>query len=77
MIGDKDKFPYNNLENLIKILNETSNFEVASVLLSAFDIHKVVLSNAKFDQKEMKYFNALPFTITLASDEDYDFLMEE
>lgn len=77
LIGDGEKFPYNTLEELIKILNETSSFEAASVLLSAFDIHKVVLSNAKFDQKEMKYFNALPFTITLASDEDYDFLMEE
>ena len=47
------------------------------MLLSAFDIHKVVLNTAKFDQKEMKYFNVLPFSITLASDEDYDFLMEE
>lgn len=77
LIGDKDKFPYNNLENLIKILNETSNFEVASVLLSAFDIHKVVLKKATFDQKELKYFNALPFAISLSSDEDYGFLIED
>ena len=77
LIGDGNTFPYDTLEELIKILNETSSFEAASVLLSVFDIHKVVLNTAKFDQKEMKYFNALPFTITLYSDEDYDFLMEE
>lgn len=77
LIGDKDKFPYNNLENLIKILNETSNFEVASALLSAFDIHKVVLKKATFDQKELKYFNVLPFAISLSSDEDYGFLIED
>ena len=77
IIGDGEKFPYDSLNELIKILNETSNFEAASVLLSTFDIHKVVINNAKFDQKEMKYFNVLPFTINLSSDEDYDFLIME
>lgn len=77
LIGDDDKFPYDNLEDLIKILNETSNFEVASVLLSAFDIHKVVLKKATFDQNELKYFNVLPFVISLSSDEDYGFLTED
>lgn len=77
LVGADEKFPYDTLEDLIKILNETTSFYAASVLLSAFDIHKVVMKDAKFDQKEMKYFNVLPFTINLASDEDYNFLIQE
>ncbi len=76
IIGNGENFPYDTLEDLIKILNETTSFYAASVLLSAFDIHKVVLNTAKFDQNGMKYFNVLPFVLTLNSDDEYNFLIE-
>ena len=76
LVGADEKFPYDTLEDLIKILNKTTSFYAASVLLSAFDIHKVVMNAAKFDQKEMKYFNVLPFVLTLNSDDEYNFLIE-
>jgi len=47
------------------------------VLLEAFGIDWVVLKTVTFEQKEQKYFNTLPFTMTFESDYSYNFLLEE
>jgi len=35
------------------------------------------MTEAKFDQKGLKYFNTLPLELTFDSDEDYVFLVED
>ena len=77
LIGDRNKFPYDALHKLELILNEEKSFEAKSVLLEAFGISWVVLKTAKFNQQELKYFNAMPFTLDFESDETYNFLVEE
>lgn len=77
LIGDRNKFPYDALHQLELILNEEKSFEAKSVLLEAFGIDWVVLKEAKFQQQELKYFNALPFTLKFESDYTYNFLVEE
>lgn len=77
LIGDRNKFPYDALNKLELILNEEKSFEAKSVLLEAFGISWVVLKNAVFSQEQLKYFNALPFTLNFESDETYNFLVEE
>lgn len=77
LIGDKDKFPIDKLHTLASILQQPESFEVASVLLSKFDITKVVLDNIKFEQNNSRYFNAIPFTLKMQNDEDYTFLVED
>ncbi|MCR4736916.1 MAG: hypothetical protein K5846_02000 [Bacteroidales bacterium] len=42
-----------------------------------FGINKLVMKDAKFEQKGLKYFNTLPLELTFESDEDYDFLVED
>ena len=51
--------------------------EVASPYLEAFGICKVVLKQAQFNQSNLKHFNVMPFELTLLSDTDYNFLIEE
>ena len=41
------------------------------------DIDWVVLKKVKFEQQELKYFNTMPFTLELDSDNTYNFLLEE
>lgn len=77
LIGDKDKFPYVLLDRLLSILEEPESFDVANVYLESFGICKVVLKDVKFNQGEQKFLNAMPFTLTLVSDEDYNFLITE
>ena len=77
LIGERDKFPYDALHKLEIILNEEKSFEAKSVLLEAFGIDWVVLKTANFEQKDLKYFNTLPFTLTFESDYNYNFLLEE
>ena len=77
LIGERNKFPYDALHKLEIILNEEKSFEAKSVLLEAFGIDWVVLKTANFEQKDLKYFNTLPFTLTFESDYNYNFLLEE
>ena len=77
LIGERNKFPYDALHKLEIILNEEKSFEAKSVLLEAFGIDWVVLKTVTFEQKEQKYFNTLPFTMTFESDYNYNFLLEE
>lgn len=41
------------------------------------DITQVVVEKADFMQNGMNYFNVMPYSITLLSDMDYDFLVED
>ena len=76
LIGDRNKFPYDALHKLEAILSKEKSFEAKSVLLEMFGISWVVLKQAVFSQEQLKYFNALPFTLTFESDETYNFLVE-
>ncbi len=42
-----------------------------------YDITQVVVEKTDFMQSSMSYFNVMPYKITLKSDMDYDFLVEE
>ena len=42
-----------------------------------YDITQVVVKSANFMQNGMTYFNVMPYSITLLSDMDYDFLVED
>ena len=77
LIGGRDKFPHEDLKTLVTILNSTSNISCSSAYLDIFGISKLVMKNAKFDQKGLKYFNTLPLELTFDSDEDYNFLVED
>ncbi len=77
LIGERDKFPHGDLKTLLTILNSTSSISCSSVYLDIFGINKLVLTNANFNQKGLKYFNVLPFDITFDSDEDYNFSVED
>lgn len=77
LIGGRDKFPHEDLKTLVTILNSTSNISCSSAYLDIFGINKLVMKDAKFNQKGLKYFNTLPFELTFESDEDYVFLVED
>ena len=77
LIGEQGKFPHEDLKLLVKILNSTSSISCSSAYLDIFGIYKLAMKNAKFDQKDLKYFNTLPIELTFDSDEDYDFLVED
>lgn len=77
LIGEQGKFPHEDLKLLVRILNSTSSISCSSAYLDIFGIYKLVLTQAKFDQKGLKYFNTLPIELTFDSDEDYNFLVEE
>ena len=42
-----------------------------------YDITQVVVKKVDFMQSGMNYFNVMPYTITLWSEMDYDFLVED
>lgn len=77
LIGGRDKFPHEDLKTLVTILNSTSSISCSSAYLDIFGINKLVMTEAKFDQKGLKYFNTLPLELTFDSDEDYTFLVED
>lgn len=77
LICDRDKFPYGLLNTLLTILDQPESFEVANVYLETFGICNMILKDAKFEQSTIKYMNAMPFTLTFTSDEDYNFLIED
>ena len=77
LIGEQGKFPHEDLKLLVKILNSTSSISCSSAYLDIFGINKLVMTEAKFDQKGLKYFNTLPLELTFDSDEDYGFLVED
>ena len=77
LIGGRDKFPHEDLKTLVTILNSTSSISCSSAYLDIFGINKLVMTEAKFDQKGLKYFNTLPLELTFDSDEDYNFLVED
>jgi hypothetical protein len=60
------------LQGLIRLLKEPAALKVANKYLEAFDISKVVLKNADYDQSSQKYMNVLPFSVNFISDEDYE-----
>ena len=77
LIGGRDKFPHEDLKTLLTILNSTSSISCSSAYLDIFGINKLVLTQAKFDQKGLKYFNTLPLELTFESDEDHTFSVED
>lgn len=77
LIGGRDKFPHEDLKTLVTILTSTSSISCSSAYLDIFGINKLVLTQAKFDQKGLKYFNTLPLELTFESDEDHTFSVED
>ena len=73
---DVNKFPYEELKLLNTILSSAKSLSVAGAYLDIFDITKLVLKSADFNQSNWKYFNNFPFSLNLVSDDDYDFLIE-
>lgn len=71
-------FPYEDLWFLQQILAINKKLYISSKLLNGiYDITQVVVEKANFMQNSMQYFNVMPYTITLMSDMDYDFLVED
>ncbi|MDR3326908.1 MAG: DUF6046 domain-containing protein [Prevotellaceae bacterium] len=77
LFNEKDRFPYEKLYQLNKILSEARSINVASVYTCIFDIEKLVFKNGTFNQSSWQYFNVMPFTLTFSSDTEYDFLVNE
>lgn len=75
--AERDRFPWDEMHNLNKILSAAKSIEVASVYLSLFDICKLAFTTATFNQTEWKHFNIMPFSLTFDSDSDYDFLVSD
>lgn len=65
-------FPFDMLQGLVRILKEPAALKVANKYLEAFDISKMVLRIADYDQSAQKYMNVLPFSLNFLSDEDYE-----
>ena len=76
LIGKQGKFPHEDLKLLVKILKSASSISCSAAYLDIFDINKLALKDAKFDQKGLKYFNTIPIELSFESDEDYDFLVD-
>lgn len=77
LYGNRNKFPLAALQQLLEVLRPNQNMEIASPYLEAFGICKVILKSADFKQSNLKYFNVMPFELSLISDTDYNFLVEE
>jgi hypothetical protein len=70
-------FPIENIALLQRLFSDHKKFKIANVFLNkGFDIYDVVLKDADFNQSSIKYFNAMPFILTLWSDSDYNFLVQ-
>lgn len=78
IIADKRAaFPLEAVGILRNILETPANFNVANVLLNkAFDVNKVVCKTVDFDMQSQNYMNAVSYTLTLISDEDYELEIE-
>lgn len=70
--GTAGAFPFDMLQGLVRILKQPEALKVANKYLEAFDISKMVLKNADYDQSSQKYMNVLPFSLNFISDEDYE-----
>jgi len=77
LFGERERFPYAELQLLNMILSTSRSIRVASAYLCVFDIERLVLSSADFDQSKLRYFNVMPFRLMFNSDMDYDFLVVE
>ena len=66
-------YPTDLLELMVRMANMNTIFSVANVFLEAFGIHQLVLERADFHPSAQQYFNILPFTLKMKSDEDYEF----
>jgi len=77
LFAEKNKFPHTELQVLQQILSEAESIKIASAYCSIFGIDQIVLKSADFNQSSLKHFNVMPFTLTLESDMDYDFLVSE
>jgi hypothetical protein len=75
--AERDRFPWDEMHNLNRILSAAKSIEVASVYLSLFDIYKLAFKTATFNQTEWTHFNIMPFSLTFESDMDYDFLISD
>lgn len=76
-VKSRNDFPFEALELLNRLLNTTERMPVASVYLSFFGINYLVFKTGTFDQQTAKYVNVMPFSLTFASDENYNFLVED
>ena len=74
---NKLKFPTSELRQVAQLLEEGKTFDVANVFVESFGISKLVMKSMEFKQHDMHYFNILPFTLTMKSDTNYDFLVED
>lgn len=65
-------FPFDLLQGLVRLLKTPEALKVANKYLEAFDISKMVLKSADYDQTQQKYVNVLPFSLNFVSDEDHN-----
>lgn len=78
IIDNQYAFPVDEMQLLNKILSKNESIDVVSVYLNEiFDITKLVFVRGNFDQKQMKFFNVMPFTLNFQSDIDHSFLVED
>ena len=71
-------FPYEDLWFLQQVLELNKKLYVSSRFLNGiYDITQVVVKKVDFKQGGMNYFNVMPYKITLWSDMDYEFLVED
>lgn len=77
LIGEQGKFPHEELKQLVNILKSASSINCSNAYLDIYNVNEIVLTQAKFDQKGLKYFNVMPMELTFNSDENYDFLIDE
>lgn len=78
IIDNQYAFPVDDMKVLNRILSKNESVNVASVYLNEiFDIRKLVFVRGDFDQKKMKFFNVMPFTLNFQSDIDHSFLVED
>lgn len=74
---NKLQFPISELRMLTQLLEEGKVFDVANVFIESFGISKLVMAKLEMKQSEMQYFNIMPFSLTMKSDTNYDFLVED
>ena len=71
------KFPVYDLAWMVNFFNYWASYDVANLYLELFDIRKLALEKADFNQSNARFFNVLPFTLTMVSDVDQYFLLED
>ncbi|MDR1984977.1 MAG: DUF6046 domain-containing protein [Prevotellaceae bacterium] len=70
-------FPVEEMKTLIGLLNQKTNMKVESAYLGMFGISQVIFKQGTFDQTVAHYVNTMPFSLEFASDENYEFLVED